>query len=169
MTRIRTLALPVAVLCALFAVAGCKKKPAEPAVDSAPASTVPAPAPATLPPPPPGAPAAEVAAVDLGSAVGSDLRVGVPKSTFAPKDRIMASVVTRTPDANSGTPAKLAARWSHVDSNQTVNEESRDISLRGEQVFAFEISNPQPWPTGKYRLEVMLDGKTAQARDFEVK
>jgi len=170
MTRIRTLALPIALLCALFALAGCKKKEAEqPAVDSVPASTAPAPAPAELPPPPASAPAGEVTAVDLGSAVGTDLRVGVPKSTFAPKDRIMASVVTKTADANSNEPAKLAARWSHVDSNQVVNEESRDINLKGEQVFAFEISNPQPWPTGKYRLEVMLDGKTVQTRDFEVK
>lgn len=173
MSRIRTLALPVVVLCTLFAVAGCKKKAAEPVVDSTPTATVaapaPAPAPAELPPPPDAGPAGQVTAVDVGSAVGSDLRVGIPKSTFAPKDRIMASVVTKTPDLNNNTPTKLTARWSHVDSNQVINEESRDITLKGEQVFAFEVKNPQPWPTGKYRLEVMLGGKAAQTRDFEVK
>ena len=168
MTRIRTLALPIAVLCTVVAVAGCKKKeePAAVPTTTAPPATEPA-APAPLPPV--AAPAAEVTAVDLGSEVGADQRVTTPKTTFAPKDRIIASVATRAPDPGTGTPSKLAARWSHVDSNQTVNEEARDIALQGDKAYSFEITNPQPWPTGKYRVEVMLDGKTVQTRDFEVK
>ena len=168
MTRIRTLALPIAVLCTVVAVTGCKKKeePAAVPTTTTPPATEPA-APAPLPPV--AAPVAEVVSIDLGSAVGADQRVTTPKTTFAPKDRIVASVATRAPDPGTGMPSKLAARWSHVDSNQTVNEEARDIALQGDKAYSFEITNPQPWPTGKYRVEVMLDGKTVQTRDFEVK
>jgi len=168
MTRIRTLALPIAVLCAVVAVAGCKKKeePAAVPTTTTPPPTEPA---APAPVPPVVAPTAEVTAVDLGSDVGADQRIATPKTTFAPKDRIVASVATRAPDPGTGATSKRAAKWSHVDSNQTVNEESRDVALKGDQAWSFEITNPQPWPAGKYRVEVMLDGKTVQARDFEVK
>ena len=65
----------------------------------------------------------------------------------------------RAPTTPTATvPAKVGAKWTHVDSNQTVNEEARDVQLKGEQTWDFEITNPEPWPTGNYRVEVMLDG-----------
>lgn len=161
------LVFPAVALCAVLAVAGCKKK------EEMPAATTPAPA-ATMPPtepmptPAPVA-AASVIAVDLGSAAGADMKITAPKTSFAPKDKIIAAVSTRTSDTTATVPAKIAAKWSHVDSNQTVNEEARDVQLKGDQVFDFEITNPNPWPTGKYKVDVMLDGAVVQSRDFEVK
>ena len=52
----------------------------------------------------------------------------------------------------ASVPAKLGAKWTHVDSNQTVNEETRDITFAGDGVTDFQISKPDGWPTGKYKL-----------------
>lgn len=173
--KTRTLALPAAaVLFAVLAIAGCKKKEAEAPVVATPA-TVPAP----LPPPatipggpiemPQGEAAARVDSIELGSAVGPDRRVTAAKSTFAPRDKIIVAVSTQTTDVAATVPSRLGAKWTHVGSNQVVNEENRDVELKGSQVWDFEITNPDPWPTGKYRIEVALDGNVVSARTFEVK
>ena len=120
---------------------------------------LPAPMPAT----------ASVSAVDLGNAVGADMRVTAPMSSFAPKDTIYAAVSTATSDPAATVPGKLGVKWTHVDSNQTVHEESRDIGFAGSGVTDFQISKPDGWPTGKYKLEVSLDGSVVQTREFEVK
>ena len=163
MTRIRLVQVSAIALVAVLAVAGCKKKEAEmPASTPAPAATMPAPAPM----PSTTAPA-EVVGVDLGNAAGADMKITAPMTTFGTKDKIIAAVTTRAGAA--AMPSKLAAKWSHVDSNQVVNEEARDVQLTGDQVFDFEITNSNPWPTGKYKVEVMLDGSVVQTREFEVK
>ena len=146
------------------ALIGCKKKE-EPAPMPPVADTVPAPMPA----PAPMAATASVNGVDLGNAVGADMRVTAPMSTFAPKDTIYAAVSTGTSDPAASVAGKLGAKWTHVDSNQTVHEESRDLAFAGDGVTDFQISKPDGWPTGKYKLEVMLDGTLVQTREFEVK
>lgn len=158
--------LHMAVLAALLgsaALVGCKKKeePAPPppvATEPAPAET-PAPMPAS----------ASVSSVDLGNAVGADMRVTAPMTTFAPKDTIHAAVATTTSDPAASVPGKLGVKWTHVDSNQTVNEESKDITFTGDGVTDFQISKPGGWPTGKYKVEVSLDGNVVQTREFEVR
>lgn len=165
MNRIKFVAAPAVALLAVLAVAGCKKKEEPVATTPPPAATMPAPAP--MPAPLPAK--AEVVSVDLGSAAGADMKITAPKTSFGTKDKIIAAVSTRTPDPATAIPSKIAAKWSHVDSNQTVNEESRDVQLQGDQTFDFEITNPNPWPTGKYKVEVMLDGAVVQSRDFDVK
>ena len=167
MNRNRILLPIAAALLATLAVAGCKKK--EPATET-PTTTAP-PAAATLPTPAPmpSAAAATVISVDLGSAAGADMRITRPMSTFGTKDKIIAAVGTHVSDAMATVPAKVGAKWTHVDSNQTVNEEARDVQLKGDQTWDFEITNSNPWPAGKYRVEVMLDGNVVQSKDFEVK
>ena len=159
--------LHMAVLAAMIgsaALVGCKKKeepaPMPPAAETAPA---PMPAPAAMPA------TASVNSVDLGNAVGADMRVTAPMSTFAPKDTIYAAVSTGTSDPAASVAGKLGAKWTHVDSNQTVHEESKDLTFAGDGVTDFQISKPDGWPAGKYKLEVMLDGAVVQTREFEVK
>ena len=161
----KTHRLHMAVLAALMgsaALVGCKKKeePAPPpvATEPAPAET-PAPMPAS----------ASVSSVDLGNAIGADMRVTAPMTTFAPKDTIHAAVATTTSDPAASVPGKLGVKWTHVDSNQTVNEESKDITFTGDGVTDFQISKPGGWPTGKYKVEVSLDGNVVQTREFEVR
>lgn len=167
MNRNRILLPLAAALLATLAVAGCKKKePVETPTTSMPpaAATLPAPAPM------PTAAAATVTSVDLGKAAGADMKITAPTTLFAVRDgKIIAAVSTHVSDAMATVPAKVGAKWTHVDSNQTVNEEARDVQLKGDQTWDFEITNTNPWPTGKYRVEVMLDGAVVQSRDFEVK
>jgi len=155
------LTLLVAILGGL-ALVGCKKK--EEAVAAPPVATEPAPAPAPAP-----VATASVVSVDLGNAVGADMKVTTPATTFAPKDTIYASIATNTSDPMASVPGKLTAKWSHVDSNQTVNEESKDIAFAGPGVTTFQIAKPDGWPAGKYKVEVSLDGAVVQTREFEVK
>ena len=146
------------------ALVGCKKKeePAPlPPVATEPAPTTPAPAPMPA--------TASVSAVDLGNAVGADMRVTAPMSSFAPKDTIYAAVSTASSDPAASVPGKLGAKWTHVDSSQTVHEETRDINFTGSGVTDFQISKPDGWPTGKYKVEVSLDGTVVQTREFDVK
>lgn len=163
--RMNRRTLHTAVAAALLgsvALVGCKKK--EEAVVTPPVATTPAPAP-TMPAP---AASASVTSVDLGTAVGADMRVTAPATTFKPGDKIIAAVSTSTSDPAATVPGKLSAKWTYQD-GQTVHEESRDVNLTGTGVTNFEISKPDGWPTGKYTLAVMMDGMTVQTREFEVK
>ena len=163
----KTNRLQMALLAAMIgsaALVGCKKKeePAPlPPVAAEPAPTMPAPAPMAA--------TASVSAVDLGNAVGADMRVTAPMSSFAPKDTIYAAVSTASSDPAASVPGKLGAKWTHVDSGQTVHEETRDINFTGSGVTDFQISKPDGWPTGKYKVEVSLDGTVVQTREFDVK
>jgi hypothetical protein len=122
-----------------------------------------------MPETPPAAATASVTTVDLGNTIGADMKVGTPATTFAPKDTIYASIGTSTSDPAASVPGKLGVKWTHVDSNQVVNEETRDVTLAGTGSTEFHISKPDGWPTGKYRLDVMQDGNVVQSREFEVK
>ena len=160
--------LNMAVLAAMLgtaALVGCKKK------EEAPPPPPPVAAePAPLPPPAPVAATATVSSVDLGNAVGADMRVTAPMTSFSPKDTIYAAVSTATSDPAASVPGKLGAKWTHVDSNQVVKEEpAKDVTFTGAGVTDFQISKPDGWPTGKYKVEVSLDGNVVQTRDFEVK
>ena len=104
-----------------------------------------------------------------GNAVGADTKVAMPATSFTPKDTIYASIGTSTSDPAASVPAKLGVKWSHVDSNQVVNEETRDLNLTGMGNTEFHISKPDGWPVGKYKVEVSLDGNVVQTREFEVK
>ena len=160
--------LRMAVLAALLgsvALAGCKQKeePAPmPPVASEPvgipqATTTPAAATVT------------VSGVDLGNAVGADMRVTAPMTTFAPAETIHAAVTTGTSDPAASVDSKLGARWTHIDSNQVVHEETKNLVLAGDGVTDFQINRPDPWPTGRYKVEIMLDGTVVQTREFEVR
>ena len=155
-------ALMIAVL-GTVALAGCKKKEA-PAVTPPPAAE-----PAPMPPAPAVTATASVTGVDLGNAIGADMKVAAPMTTFGTKDTIHASIATATSDAMATVPGKLGVKWSHVDSGQVVHEESKDVNFTGTGNTDFMISKPDGWPTGKYKVEVSLDGAVVQSRDFEVK
>lgn len=154
--------LHTAIAVALFAtlaVAGCKKKADDAATTPAPASEPATPAPmepAATPSP------MMVTTVDLGNAVGNDNRVAAPMTTFAASDTIHASVGT-----DGGAAGTLTAKWSYED-GQVVDSTDKSVAA-GPQITEFSISKPDGWPTGKYKLEVMMDGTVVQSREFEVR
>jgi len=155
-------ALVVALLGAV-ALAGCKKRE-EAAVTPPPAAE-----PAALPPVAAPAATASVTGIDLGNAVGADMRVATPMSTFATGDTIHASVATSTSDAMATVPSSLGIKWTHLDSNQVVHQETKQVNLTGAGATDFQISKPDGWPTGRYKVEVSLDGAVVQSREFEVR
>ena len=159
MRRITSSRILLAAL-AVTLVVGCKK----PAPEPAPAPP-PAPAPAAEPPPaPPAAAPVSVSGVDLGRQLGPDKKVVQPTTTFAKGDTIYASVAT---DGTSGS-ATLTARWT-FETGQQVSEGSETIAPIGPAVTEFHISKPSGWPTGKYKVEILLNGSSAATKEFEVK
>jgi hypothetical protein len=132
----------------------------------APAPVVPPPTPAApeaqIPSgPEPSAPA-RVTSVELGNAVDGDNRVAAPASEFSPTDTIYASV-----GVDGESAAKLTARWTYGE-GQLVRNTDTDI-VPGPDVIAFDIQHPDGWPTGTYKLEVLLDGTVVETREFAVR
>jgi hypothetical protein len=119
-------------------------------------------APATAPPAAPGA-AVRVTEVAIGNSVGSDKRVAAPTTTLAKKDTIFASVVTE----GTAPSAQLKARWLFQD-GQVVNETTRSTAPAGTAVTEFSIAKADGWPAGQYKVEISLDGRTAETRTFQV-
>lgn len=110
----------------------------------------------------------EVLSVKLGSHVGSDLSVPVPKTLFKPTDRIHAVVATR---ASKPTPGTLGVFWTYGQDPdlQAVHDESQEVMFEGDGLTDFEVSKPDGWPDGIYHVEVFLDGKSVSKVDFLVR
>jgi len=146
----------VVVLLSLSAlsVAGCKKPaPAPPAEVSTPAPT---PAPAPL----------AVVSIDLGKSIGPDKKTTAMLNNFNTRDTIYAVVST----TGAGTGASLAAKWTYLGSKEvSINESSQSISPTGPDVTEFHIVKATPWPVGKYKVEISLNGASAGVKEFEVK
>lgn len=141
-----------AVLAALALVAtGCKKE-----------------APAPPPPPPAPAPAPlAVAGVDLGKAIDATMKVTAPLATFGLRDTIYASVRT----TGVGSNAVIGAKWTYVTSagkEVAVNETSQTIAPTADAATEFHISKASPWPKGKYRVAITLNGAAAGSAEFTV-
>lgn len=155
-----------AALVASMALVGCKKK--EEAAVMPPPATEPAAPAAPAPAPAPAAASATVTSVDLGTQVGADKKVTAASSTFKPTDTIHASVATTTSDPTASVPARLGAKWTFQD-GQTVKEASEDINFAGTGNTTFSINSPNGFPTGRYKVEISLNGAVVQTREFEVK
>jgi ABC-type glycerol-3-phosphate transport system substrate-binding protein len=104
-----------------------------------------------------------VSQIDMGRSLNADKTVTVNTESFKPTDTIYASIVTERTAAT----ATLKARWTYQD-GQVVNESTQTIAPTGDARTEFHISKPDGWPTGKYKLEVFLDGSSAATRDLEV-
>ncbi|VXB11284.1 conserved exported hypothetical protein [Luteimonas sp. 9C] len=154
MTRPVVLTL-AAALGGVLLLAGCNRD--APPTAPPPAPTAPEPPPAPTPPAP-----ATVTSVELGNAVDDQNRVSTPASEFATTDTIYASVGTEGESA-----AKLAARWTFGE-GQLVRTTEADVAA-GPQVIAFDITHPEGWPVGTYKLEISLDGTAVETREFSVK
>ncbi|MGJ4731051.1 hypothetical protein, partial [Luteimonas sp. SDU101] len=132
------------------------------ATPTTPADTTPAATPPPATPAPAPAPAS-TATVTLGNAIDANNTIATPLTSFSAGDTIHASVAT-----DGASASRLTARWTHLDSNQTVAEETKDIAA-GAQTTDFHISKPDGWPTGRYRVEISQDGNVINSSEFDVK
>jgi hypothetical protein len=108
--------------------------------------------------------AVRVTDVNLGRTLNADKTVADNTDSFRPADTVYASVVTDGSSSN----ATLKARWTYQD-GQLVEESVQTIAPTGKATTEFHISKPDGWPTGKYKVEVSLNGATAETKEFEVK
>ncbi|HWA58191.1 MAG TPA: hypothetical protein VG692_13110 [Gemmatimonadales bacterium] len=150
-------ALLAALATGLVLTGACGKKAPPP----------PAEQPAATPAPPPPPPLA-VAGIDLGKAIDASNKVAAPMTTFGVRDTIYASVST----TGAGTNATLQAKWTFVKAaggEVAVNESSLTISPTGPVATEFHITKASAWPKGKYKVEVSLNGTSAEVKEFDVK
>jgi hypothetical protein len=141
------------VLLGALIVFGCKKPaPPPPAETAAPAPAAPT--------------GVAVASIQLGSQIGADKAVTAPKTTFAPRDTIYVVVST----TGTATDASVEAIWTYLGTKEKqINQASQSISPTGPAQTEFHLAKASPWPEGKYRVAVLLNGASAGTKDFEVK
>ncbi len=102
-------------------------------------------------------------------AKGSDQNEAVdPTSIFAPDD-LELHLVVKVADAVEGT--SLKAIWHVVEVQdyepQVIDEVPYTLS-GGENVADFTLTNGQPWPVGKYKVDLYLNDNLVQTLEYEV-
>ncbi len=164
--RLTTLAAALLFMLSLSACGGDDK----PAAVAAAAGTAPVdapaqgpaePAPVELPPMPTGD--FRITSVTLGKAVDEEGQVRQSQDAFAPADKIYAAVVS----VGSSDGLTLAARWTAADGTQVASA-GQSLNPSTPTVTTFSIAQPEPWPTGGYKLEVSVNGRVVESRSFLV-
>jgi hypothetical protein len=151
MIRFQRVAWAAGLGLVVMGVPACKKKEAP-----APPAEAAAPAPAPVP--------FAVQGIEVGKGIGADKRVTAPTATFGRRDTIYASVATE-----GAAPSKtISAKWTFQD-GQVVKEQAESIAPTGPAATEFHLSRPKPWPVGKYKVEIAVDGAAAGSKEFEVK
>jgi hypothetical protein len=106
----------------------------------------------------------KVTDIAVGRSVTADKAIAEKTDSFRAADTFYVSVKT----AGSGPNATLTARWTYED-GQVVDESKQNITpTDGTTVTEFHLSKPDAWPTGGYKVEVLLNGTSAGTRDFKV-
>ena len=118
--------------------------------------------------PPPGTQSVlTVADIDVGRSVATDKTIADKTDTFRPGDTFYVAVKT----VGSAPTATLAAQWSYQD-GQRVSEGTQTIAPSGPAVTEFHVSRPSGpgdgWPTGDYKVEIVLNGVSAGTEKFKV-
>jgi len=89
-------------------------------------------------------------------------------SVYTPKDNPFNCVVNLN---NPKTDTKVKAVWSIVDAGGTQNDPILDKEVttpNRESVINFTLTYAKDWPTGKYKVELYLNGKLDRTIEFSV-
>jgi hypothetical protein len=115
-------------------------------------------------PPPVTQAVVKVTDIDVGRSAGADKTIGDKTDSFRPADTFYVSVRTE----GSATSATLTARWTYQD-GKVIDESKQTIAPSGSAaVTEFHLAKPDGWPTGGYKVEVLLNGASAGTKDFRV-
>lgn len=97
----------------------------------------------------------------------SNGQAGAPTTTFAPTDTFHAVVDL----ANAPSDTKVTATWTALDAGngQVKNQkiDSKDVTT-GNTPIDFTLAPSQPFPVGKYQVEIFMNDKPVQTLPFEV-
>lgn len=138
----------IAALAGTVAITGCKKK-------EEPVAATPAPAPAATEPAPAPAPATPAA----------------PTSSFTVAATSAAEpiVVTVNTDASVPVNATINAKLTYQD-GQVAGEQSGTIKAEDAGTSKITFTNTNPWPTGKYKVDVTVNGTpVGMTQEVEIK
>ncbi|MFG3449887.1 MULTISPECIES: hypothetical protein [unclassified Stenotrophomonas] len=162
-TSISTTVLAAAL--ATVALVGCKKKEDTADNNAQPATPVATtPAEPAAPQPMTAAAPVTVTAITVGTTAAADKTVA-PVALITPRDAIIVSFRTDGTANNVNTTAKLTYQ-----DGQVAGEQSQVLNTTGAETTNVTFKNANGWPAGKYRAEVMVDGKAAGTpQEFEVK
>ena len=122
--------------------------------------------------PVPVAATAAVNTIELGNALGSDLHVTQPTTSFASNDTIYVAIGTTTSAPGVPVPSTLGVKWIRVDNGEVVFQETRDIALASGATVGmtdFKASKPNGWLAGTYEVEISLNGEVAGRQRFQVR
>jgi hypothetical protein len=104
-----------------------------------------------------------IVSTGFGTEIGADKKVTNPSTHFRPNDTVYF-VVTTEGDAPG---ASITARW--LDPNGTVVDERTEVvQAAGPVVTEFHVARPSGLPTGKYTVEVLVNGEVKERKDFNV-
>jgi hypothetical protein len=105
-----------------------------------------------------------VSDIQVGKAVGSDKKVGDQTTSFGVRDTMYVAVITD----GAAKDAKITAKWTF--GTKVVDQSTQTISpTGGTTATEFHVNKKTAWPTGKYVVEVLLNGVSAGTKDLEVK
>lgn len=103
----------------------------------------------------------KVAHVQLGRALNSDKSIAAHASRFKPDQTVYVSVLTEGPGSGD-----ISARW--VMGGRVISEATKDVSYTQDAATEFHISYAGGFPTGEYRVELLVDGAAVETRDFRI-
>ena len=83
-------------------------------------------------------------------------------TTFTPNGPFYCSV--KVSNLRSGT--AVASRWYYGE--QFIEEINYEVQEGGHGCVGFELTSPNPWPRGGYRVEIYLDGHLERMATFAV-
>lgn len=108
----------------------------------------------------------KVIRLTLGSTLDASYQVTQPADSFVTDDKNLYAQVDTTGRTDGAT---LVARWSYLEGKgQLVSNVSQTIAAQGPATTSFQVHNPDLWPSGKYQVEILLDGKPVEKKGFAI-
>ena len=101
--------------------------------------------------------------VDMGRSVGTDRKIADGTDTFARSDTIYASVHT----SGLARQGDIVGRWVFPDSS-VVEQQAEDVTTEGDGYLVFFLTKPEGLAPGKYRFEVVVNGREVREKDVTV-
>lgn len=99
--------------------------------------------------------------IQIGRSLNSDRTVGVHTTQFKPDDTIYVSILNQGPGRGV-----VAVRWFYA--GQSLGESSRRVSYRSSDATEFHFRESGGFPSGPYRVEILVDGEVVGEREFRV-
>jgi hypothetical protein len=99
----------------------------------------------------------------LTTALGADYCPVDEITAFAAESPLYCSVIV----SNLRTGSMVTSRWYFGE--QFIEEISYEVEMGGSGCVGFELTSPNPWPKGGYRVEVYLNGHLERTASFAVR